>query len=207
MNEQSEEDESERGEGPSQIRQAGGVPVVTARLILRPPLPGDAAAFAGVANNMDIASQMSGLPHPFTEKDAESWIAATQANTDSRKISFVIALRGDGTVAGATGIRPDDDGDAEINYFLGDAFWGRGLATEAAQGIIDHAFTTQDIERIVGRCRTSNRGSRRVLEKCGFQYAGSGMCNCTALNSSFASDDFILERSVWTSLRNWGRAV
>jgi hypothetical protein len=45
-----------------------------------------------------------------------------------------------------------------------------------------------------------------VLEECGFQYAGSGMCNCSALNSSVPSEDFVLERSMWESLKRWGAA-
>jgi RimJ/RimL family protein N-acetyltransferase len=165
----------------------------------------DAGPFSEVANNMAIASQMSRLPHPYSEKNAESWIAETRANTDPLKVALVITLK-DGIVAGATGVSPNENGEPEINYFLGEAYWGCGLATEAAQAVIDHAFAVLDIERIIGRCMAANRGSRRVLEKCGFQFSFAGMCNCTALNASIASEEFVLERSVWQSLKRWSAA-
>jgi RimJ/RimL family protein N-acetyltransferase len=136
---------------------------------------------------------MSRLPHPYSEKNAESWIAETRANTDPLKVALVITLK-DGIVAGATGVSPNENGEPEINYFLGEAHWGSGLATEAALAIIDHAFAALDIERIIGCCGAANRGSRRVLEKCGFQFSCTGMCDCSALNSSVPSEEFVLER-------------
>lgn len=197
---------NERNEASGEGGQPKTLPITTSRLILRQPVPEDAISFAEIANNMTIASQMSDLPHPYTQKNAESWIAATRANTDMRKISILVTLKADGMIAGAASIVSNENGDSEINYFLGEAHWGNGLATEAAQGIIDHAFCTQDFERIAGRCRAANGGSRRVLEKCGFQFTGSGMCGCAALNSSFASEEFVLERAVWESLKRWGAA-
>jgi len=180
------------------------LPITTSRLVLRLPEVEDSRSFAGIANNMAIASQMSDLTHPYTQKNAESWIAATRANTDLRKISILITLREGGMIVGATSIICNENGDPEINYFLGEAHWGCGLATEAAQGIIDYAFCACDFERIVGCCRAANGSSRRVLEKCGFQFTGAGMCGCAALNSSFASDEFVLDRVIWESLKRWG---
>jgi RimJ/RimL family protein N-acetyltransferase len=188
---------------PGLSEQARNLPITTSRLVLRLPEPEDAKAFTEVANNMAIASQMSSLPHPYSEKNAESWIAETLANTDLRKISLVITLK-DGAIAGAAGVRSNDNGEPEITYFLGEAHWGSGLATEAAQAIIDLVFSTLDMERIIGRCGAANRGSRRVLEKCGFQFSCTGMCDCSALNASVPSEEFVLERSVWMSLKRWG---
>lgn len=200
MDEQSEASDQQRLSAP-----ARNLPIATARLVLRLPEPKDAKAFAEVANNMAIASQMSRLPHPYTQKDAESWIAATSANDNPHKVSLVITLK-DGTVAGSAGIGQMENGESEITYFLGQAHWGNGLATEAAQAIIDHAFAGMDFERIIGRCGAANRGSRRVLEKCGFQFSCTGMCDCGALNASIPSEEFVLERSVWESLKRWGAA-
>ncbi len=198
-------EQSEASDDVSSSARAGRLPILTSRLVLRLPEPKDATPFAKIANNMAIASQMSRLPHPYTQNIAESWIAACRANADPRKVSLVIALK-DGTVAGAAGVRSNESAEPEITYFLGQAHWGNGLATEAAQGVIDHVFAALDIERIIGRCVAGNRGSRRVLEKCGFQFSCAGMCNCTALNASIASEEFVLERFVWASLKRWGAA-
>lgn len=200
MNEQSEQSTQRSG-----AARAKRLPITTRRLVLRLPEPEDAKAFAQVANNMAIASQMSRLPHPYTEKNAESWIAEARGNAMPNKVDLVIALK-DGAVAGAAGLRPNENAEAEITYFLGESHWGKGLATEAAQAVIDHAFAALDIERILGRCAAANRGSRRVLEKCGFQFSCTGMCECAALNASVASEEFVLERSVWESLKSWGAA-
>ncbi len=200
MNEQHEESGQRN---PSAL--ARSLPITTRRLVLRQPEPEDAKPFTEVANNMAIASQMSRLPHPFSEKNADSWIAAAHANADQREVSLLITLK-DGTVAGAAGVGLMENGEPEITYFLGQDFWGSGLGTEAAQAVIDHAFAALDLERIIGRCVAGNRGSRRVLEKCGFQFSCAGMCNCTALNASIASEEFVLERFVWASLKRWGAA-
>lgn len=200
MHEQSEE--SEQSNVGSQEKRLS---ITTSRLVLRLPEPNDAKPFAEMANNMAIASQMSRLPHPYSEKCAESWIEASRANTDPRKISLVITLR-DGTIAGAAGVRSNENSEPELTYFLGQAHWGNGLATEAAQAVVDHVFGVLDVESIIGRCMAANRGSRRVLEKCGFQFSCSGMCDCSALNASIPSEEFVLERSVWVSLKRWGAA-
>lgn len=179
------------------------LPIITRRLVMRVPEPEDATAFTGIANNMAIASQMRRLPHPYSEKDAENWIAASRANADPQKIDLVVTLK-DGTVAGAASIGPDDNGETKIGYFLGECHWGKGLATEAAQGVIDMAFTNLDIECIIGRCAAANRNSRRVLEKCGFQHSRSCMSECLALKASVSTEEFMLERGVWVSLKQWG---
>ncbi len=197
MDEQSDE---QNGIAPIKL-----LPIATARLVLRMPEPADAVPFSHVANNMAIASQMSHLPHPYSEKNAESWIAATRTNTDPNNVSYLITLK-NGEIAGATGIIPNENDELELNYFLGEHHWGNGLATEAVQAIIDYTFSILDIERIIGRCGAANRGSRRVLEKCGFQFSCTGMCACGALNASIPSEEFVLERSVWESLKRWGAA-
>lgn len=198
MNEQQEE-HSHYSQDAFDIR----LPIITRRLVLRVPEPEDAEPFTGIANNMAIASQMRRLPHPYSEKDAESWIAASRANADPLKVDLVITLKG-GTVDGAASISPGDNGETKIGYFLGECHWGKGLATEAAQSVIDMAFTNLDIERIIGRCAAANRNSRRVLEKCGFQHSRSCMSECLALKASVSTEEFMLERSVWKSLKKWG---
>ncbi|GAB4233774.1 MAG: GNAT family protein [Methyloligellaceae bacterium] len=181
--------------------------LTTRRLILRQPVAGDTEGLVRIANNMAIAAQMSRLPHPFTLRDAESWIAAAGAQADPRDATFIILRRSDNAVAGAAALMPAGEGEVELSYFLAQPLWRQGYATEAAQAVVDHAFEAlADIRAVVAHCRASNRASRRVLEKCGFQHYGSGMCACAALRSRFAAEAFILERSVWWSLKNWGRA-
>ena len=62
----------------------------------------------------------------------------------------------------------------EIGYWLGVPFWGNGYATEAARALIDHAFGDLGYAVLTAGARVSNPASRRVLEKCGFQWTGIG---------------------------------
>jgi RimJ/RimL family protein N-acetyltransferase len=197
MNDRADESPPRRG-----ARSAG---IETRRLILRPPAPEDAAAIAALANNMNVASQTRRLPHPYSLKDADDWIALVSAGPDNGETGFLATRREDGDVIGAAGFIAMENGEAELGYWVGEPFWGRGFATEAAQAVVDHAFSRSAVARMIACCRVTNAASRRVLEKCGFQYTGAGMCDCGALASSFASLDFQLERSTWKSLKRWGR--
>lgn len=204
MNEQ-----SEQREGFGSAAAAGGAersPLMTRRLKLRMPAPEDARSIAELANNMKIASQTQRIPHPYSLKDAEDWIASIQNPGEGGEVAFLITGREDGAILGAAGLTMSECGETEIGYWIGEPFWGGGLATEAAQAIIDHAFTELGAERIFACCHAANNASRKVLEKCGFKHSGPGMCPCGALNSMVASEDFWLERGVWKSLKSWSAA-
>jgi RimJ/RimL family protein N-acetyltransferase len=92
----------------------------------------------------------------------------------------------------------------EIGYWLGVPFWGNGYATEMARALIDHAFGDRGHDVLVAGARVSNPASRRVLEKCGFQWTGVGLYRIRAIQSSAPFDRFRLERRIWASLKSWG---
>ena len=98
-----------------------------------------------------------------------------------------------------------DGQSAEIGYWLGVKYWGNGYATEAARALIDHTFTELGCEALQAAARVTNPASRRVLEKCGFQWTGAGLLRIRALNSSAPIDRFRLDRGLWASLKSWGR--
>ena len=72
------------------------------------------------------------------------------------------------------------------------------------RAIIDHVFTDLDCEAIQSAARVTNPASRRVLEKCGFQWTGAGLLRIRALSSSAPIDRFRLDRGLWASLKSWG---
>ncbi|HEY6994123.1 MAG TPA: GNAT family N-acetyltransferase, partial [Xanthobacteraceae bacterium] len=108
-------------------------------------------------------------------------------------------------VLGACGIAKLDGERPEIGYWLGVPFWGKGYATEAARAVIDHAFGDLGYDHLLGGARVSNPASRRVLEKCGFQWTGVGLYRIRAIASSAPVDRFRLDRGLWASLKSWGR--
>ena len=87
----------------------------------------------------------------------------------------------------------------------GRAVLGQGYATEAVRALIDYAFTDLGHDALQAGARVTNPASRRVLEKCGFQWTGVGLYRIRAINSSAPIDRFRLERRVWSSLKGWGR--
>ena len=177
------------------------IPVLeTERLVMRAPRLGDAKAMAALANDRRIAENTRRIPHPYSRSDARDFIGAVNgANGES---AFLITLR-DETIIGACGIALQD-GAPDVGYWLGVKSWGQGYATEAVRGLIDFAFTELNHEGLQGGARVTNPASRRVLEKCGFQWMGVGLCRIRALASSVPIDRFRLDRSLWASLRSWG---
>jgi RimJ/RimL family protein N-acetyltransferase len=171
----------------------------TARLVLRAPHPDDAKPIKSLINDRRIAENTARIPHPYTLKDARTFIASAAGQPQ-----FVIT-RADGRIVGGCGIgRLRADG-PEIGYWIGVPYWGNGYATEAARALIDHAFGDLDYEELRAGARVTNPASRRVLEKCGFQWTGVALQRVVALNSSAPSDRFRLDRGLWESLRNWGK--
>jgi RimJ/RimL family protein N-acetyltransferase len=167
---------------------------------LRAPRGEDSVAIAHLANDIRVAGNTARIPHPYRVEDAEEFIAA--ANRKEAEAHFAITL--DRTLIGVCGLDPRQDG-PEIGYWLGVDYWGQGYATEAARALIDHAFGELGHEALQAGARVSNPASRRVLEKCGFQWTGVRLLRIRAINSAAPTDRFRLDRRLWQSLRSWGR--
>lgn len=187
---------------PTPSLREGSSPVLeTERLILRAPRLGDVKAVAALANDKRIAENTRRIPHPYTAADAEDFISAV--NVPDGEIAFLITLRGSRTIIGACGIAIQDNA-PDVGYWLGVKYWSNGYATEAVRAAIDFAFTELEHETVYAGARVTNPASRRILEKCGFQWTGVGLCRIRALHSSAPIDRFRLDRGLWLSLKSWG---
>ena len=153
-------------------------------------------------NDRRIAENLARVPHPYGLADAESFIAS--ANQKVGEATFLVTLPND-TLIGGCGVGKLFGVDPEIGYWLGVPYWGKGYATEAARAVIDHAFTALGVDKLEAGARVTNPASRRVLEKCGFQWTGVILARSRALNSAVPADRFRLDRGLWASLRSWGR--
>ena len=140
------------------------------------------------------------IPHPYRLADAEQFIAAV--NRRDGEVCFVIAHAD--TLIGACGIDPREDA-PELGYWLGARYWGRGYATEAVRAVVDYAFGDLEHETLQAGARVSNLTSRRVLEKCAFQWTGVRLTRIRAINSAAPVDRFRLDRGLWLSLKSWSR--
>ncbi|MGI8524734.1 MAG: GNAT family N-acetyltransferase [Pseudolabrys sp.] len=194
---------------PGEPFREGSIPVLeTRRLILRAPRLADAKAVAALANDRRIAENTARIPHPYKMSDAEGFIGG--ANKAGGEAVFLITTR-DGakkptnklTIMGACGVSLLDPAAPELGYWLGVPYWGNGFATEALHAVIDYAFGECGHAALHAGARVTNPASRRVLEKCGFQWTGVGLYRIASIRSSAPIDRFRLERGIWSALKDW----
>jgi len=184
----------------SRTRRDSSAPALaTERLVLRMPRDHDASAIAHLANDKRIAVNTARIPHPYGIGDAERFIAGASGRDGGA--AFVITREGE--LIGGCEVDLHDDG-PEIGYWLGVPYWGCGYATEAVRALIDHAFDDLQHEALAAGARVTNPASRRVLEKCGFQWTGVRLTRVRAINSAAPADRFRLDRGLWASLKSWG---
>ncbi len=148
-------------------------PLSTARLLLRPFVAADAAAVQELASAREIAATTANLPHPYPEGAAATWIATHAAlNAAGTAVIYAITTPEDGVV-GAIELRvAPAQMHAELGYWIGLPFWGRGFATEAAQALVRHGFVTLGLKRIFAHHMCSNPASGEVLRKVGMHWEG-----------------------------------
>ncbi len=183
----------------AQIPRLQSIPVLkTERLILRAPWLADVKAMAQLANDRRIAANTARIPHPYGIEDAEAFIETV--NKYDGEACFVVAYGG--AVIGVCSIDMREEG-AELGYWFGTDYWGHGFATEAARAVIDHAFGDLGHPALQSGARVNNPASRRVLEKCGFQWTSVRLIRIRAINSAAPADRFRLDRGLWSSLKSW----
>jgi RimJ/RimL family protein N-acetyltransferase len=180
----------------------------TRRLFLRWPKAVDAAQLAEVIGEKAVSQETATFPHPFTLSHAEERVMRGRSlNLSGNGVSLVLSHRKNPSqVLGLVGLGPlpnERPGDLSLGYLVARAHWGQGLATEAVQGLIDASFLYAGVKGISASVRVTNPGSRRVLERCGFQFAGSGMASRPAWGDTVSVDHYRLARRDWASLKGW----
>jgi RimJ/RimL family protein N-acetyltransferase len=129
----------------------------------------DEASLVRHANNRKVWINLRDrFPHPYTLLDARSWIrTASAANPETH---FAIDVKGE--AIGGAGFTINDDvfrRSAEIGYWLGEEYWGRGIATATLKALTEYAFANYDLCRVYAGVFEWNAASARVLEKAGYR--------------------------------------
>lgn len=176
--------------------------LVTERLVLRPPHADDIPELTQLANNRRVAEMLARMPHPYGEAEARSFLAMTGEKRAAGCV-YAVTLADSGAFIGCAGLNGTDRG-LELGYWIGEPYWKRGYATEAAHALVDLAFRATAIDVLNVSCRVINPASRRVIHKCGFQYAGQGMLN-SIVAGQVPVERYNLDRKTWVSLRTWAR--
>ena len=146
----------------------------TARLVLRPFVPGDAPRVQQLAGHPDIADTTLNIPHPYEDGMAESWIETHLPGFEAGLLAtFAIVLRDDDDLIGAIGLTINRElRMADLGYWVGKPYWNRGYATEATRALITYGFESLGLNRIGAQHLTRNPASGRVLEKAGMRPEG-----------------------------------
>jgi len=144
------------------------------RFVLRPYRKSDALSLAGNINDKTISQNTLGVPFPYTLRDARQWIAKCMKENRKKTpetMSFVVDINGE--VAGAIGFHHLVKGHkAEVGYWLARKYWNKGIMTDALKLLTDFGFRKLGLRRIYAHVFIHNRGSMRVLEKCGYKREG-----------------------------------
>ncbi len=135
---------------------------------LRPFQSTDQAALQRLADDWDIARWLrDSFPHPYSAEDAAHWVAYACGPGQP----WVYAIAVEGELVGCVGLTPGSDvfgRTAEIGYWIGRPFWGRGLAPLAVQALVAWTWANTPFERLHAGVFAGNERSAKVLERCGF---------------------------------------
>jgi RimJ/RimL family protein N-acetyltransferase len=175
--------------------------IETKRLWLRWPRAADALAITSFAKLAEVAERTAEIPHPYPLGEAERFILEARADNASGK-ALVLAIAqkaGARQVIGIISATPAAPADIELGYILAPAMWDKGYASEVTKPFIDALFRLSMANRIVANSRIHNVASRRVLEKTGFVFLGSGPHLMPARGGVHSCDRFQLDRKTWAA--------
>lgn len=140
--------------------------------VLRRWKPSDLESLVKNANNYHIAINMRDIfPFPYTIEDGKTWINI--AGNEEINCNFAIIVNN--KAVGGIGLTLGEDIEkisAEVGYWLGETYWGKGITSSALNGIVDYGFNELGLERIFAKPLEHNLASRRVLEKNRFNLEG-----------------------------------
>lgn len=144
--------------------------IETLRLRLRPMRGDDVDDLLGVFADPVVMASFG--VDPFDRSQMERWVQRNLDHQDRYGYGlFSVVHRTDSRFIGDCGLEhlEDGSGDVEFGYDLRSDYWGRGLATEAAAAVRDHAFEVLNLPRLVSLIRHGNEPSRRVAAKIGMR--------------------------------------
>ena len=163
------------------------------KVVIRPWKKEDAPALAALLNNFNVWKNLRDrVPYPYLPKDAAEWI---DFNLSADPVT-AFAVDAGGVLAGAVGFILQTDvyrRNIEIGYYIGESFWGQGIATAAIKQLTDMLAANYDVVRLYAGVFESNKGSMRVLEKNGFHL------EAIHKNSIFKNNE-LLDEHIWVKL-------
>lgn len=145
--------------------------LTTERLILRPFQLSDTTKVQTLAGNELIANGTINIPHPYADGIAGQWIGKHLAGWHSQQSAiYAITLKSNYQLIGCVGLHNIADRTAQLGYWIGVPFWGKGYCTEAAKRITEFGFKRMDLEMIYGQHLSRDSSSGKILQKIGMEH-------------------------------------
>lgn len=147
----------------------------TDRLMLRPLRHTDALPIQAAASAHSIADTTISIPHPYPEREAESYIhRQLAALTVGQAVTFAIDHKAESTWCGLIEVREIDPehSQAELSFWIAVERWGQGYMSEALPPILNFGFNDLGLNRLYAYHMLRNPGSGKVLQKNGFVQEG-----------------------------------
>ncbi|MBO0711891.1 MAG: 8-oxo-dGTP diphosphatase MutT [Acetobacteraceae bacterium] len=171
---------SGRGRNPranATAPEPGFTPLETERLRLRPLRSGDADQLHRLVNDWAVTRMLAVVPFPYPRSLADEWITATEAAL-AEGTGYHLAItchEAEERLVGVVSLKIEAKTRTGIlGYWVGQHFWGRGMATEAARRLARWGFANLHLDRLVADVATDNPASAAVLRRIGFRQTGEG---------------------------------
>jgi len=150
------------------------------KLTLRPFTLEDAPRVQELVSNWNVASMVARIPHPFPDGAAEEWISGhNERRASGESWPFAIETKKAGFV-GTIGLGKTESNTMEIGYWVGEPYWGKGIASEAARVLVEFAFDILGRDQLTSGHFKDNPASGRILTKVGFYQTGEEKRFCLA---------------------------
>jgi [ribosomal protein S5]-alanine N-acetyltransferase len=169
----------------------------TVRLRLRPYTDADIAELVPLVGAREVAATTLRIAHPYTEEDARKFLVLAQ---EPGRIWLAVTLRSDGRQIGGAGLVVDEQHKhAELGYWLGVSYWGKGYATEAARELLRYGFEDLRLHRIFASHFNHNPASGRILKKLGMRHEGCQREHLYKWDQFIDSELYGILRAEWES--------
>lgn len=122
-------------------------------------------------NNHNVEKWLLQVPSPYTTEEADIWINKCKTG-ENENTDFSYAIENDGSLVGGIGLHKKFEHSAEVGYWIGEEFWGKGYATTALNNILEIGFNDLNFTRIHAHVFEGNVASEKLLLKCGFEFEG-----------------------------------
>ena len=149
--------------------------IITERLLLNRPVENDLDDFLFQINSSeDYSKNLFNIPFPFAAANSKKWLEHCNLGIESgESLRFAIREKEGRKLIGIIGLHLNKEHQkAELGYWLGKSFWGKGYLTEGLVPILQFGFTSLNLNKIYATHFLSNPGSGKVMQKVGMKLEG-----------------------------------